>query len=69
MKKEYIKTNAIRNPFADKFDNGYKILIHHNSKGGNWDEVVEVTPEEVAAAKKNIGEHRKKMFESDSNIN
>jgi hypothetical protein len=50
MRDEYDFSDAVKNPFAGKFKNGYKIIVHHNSPGGGWDETIEVTPDEVVAA-------------------
>ena len=40
-------SNAIKNPFAGQFDNGYEITIHHDSPDGGWDEVKYVIPEKI----------------------
>jgi len=50
MMDEFDFANAIKNPFAEKLKNGYTIKVHHNSPDGGWDEIIEVTPDEVEAA-------------------
>ena len=61
MKSEYTLTKAIKNPFADKLKNGYKIVVHHNSPDGTWDEIIEVTPEEINAANIKREEYKNKI--------
>ena len=46
---EFDFTNVIRNPFADKFKDGYNFIIHHNSPNGGWDEFKFVKPEDMRA--------------------
>ena len=54
-------SNAIKNPFADKLKNGYKVIVHHNSPDGTWDEIIEVTPEEIEAENIKREEFRKQL--------
>jgi len=61
MKKGYDFSNGIKNPYFEGLKNGYKIIIHHDSADGGWDEVVEVTPEEVSATIEKINTHRKEF--------
>jgi len=46
---EFDFTNAVKNPFAEKIKkDGYKIIVHHSAADGDWDEVIEVNPDETA---------------------
>jgi hypothetical protein len=46
MRDEYDVYKAIKNPFAGKFKDGYKFIIHHDSPNGGWDEIKEIKPDE-----------------------
>jgi hypothetical protein len=42
-------SNAIKNPFAGHFKEGYHFIVHHDSPDGGWDEEKFIKPEDMAA--------------------
>ena len=53
MRDHYDFSNAVKNPYAESIKkNGYTMEIHHNSDEGGWDEIIKVSPDEVAARAK-----------------
>ena len=49
MNDEFDFANAIKNPFAGQFNNGYKFIIHNSPEDSGQDEAKIVKPEDINA--------------------
>ena len=68
MKKEYNLSDGIKNPFAGKFNDGYKIVVHHKSQNNKWDETINVSAAEVEEAKANRKKYRETLTAAENAI-